>query len=124
MFFVLFAVSFFFFFFFLIIRRPPISTLFPYTTLFRSPARPVLAGLAAPGPSFALSVSRVAPSGPGPARPFAPRRGPAGTAALLRLARLRFARPGFAGRRRTDARHRRACFVLTPRQLPPTAQPC
>src|SRR5437868_14399190 len=26
----------FFFFFFLIIRRPPISTLFPYTTLFRS----------------------------------------------------------------------------------------
>src|SRR5204862_8056370 len=28
--------SFFFHFFFLIIRRPPISTLFPYTTLFRS----------------------------------------------------------------------------------------
>src|SRR5438132_9305305 len=28
----------FFFFFFLIIRRPPRSTLFPYTTLFRSPA--------------------------------------------------------------------------------------
>src|SRR5436190_5302237 len=26
-----------FFFFFLIIRRPPRSTLFPYTTLFRSP---------------------------------------------------------------------------------------
>src|SRR5947199_10700416 len=26
----------FFFFFFLMIRRPPISTLFPYTTLFRS----------------------------------------------------------------------------------------
>src|SRR6266536_5160699 len=26
------------FIFFLIIRRPPISTLFPYTTLFRSPA--------------------------------------------------------------------------------------
>src|SRR5690348_18475030 len=25
------------FFFFLMIRRPPISTLFPYTTLFRSP---------------------------------------------------------------------------------------
>src|SRR5438477_6777792 len=25
------------FYFFLIIRRPPISTLFPYTTLFRSP---------------------------------------------------------------------------------------
>src|SRR5215471_21171900 len=28
------------FFFFLMIRRPPRSTLFPYTTLFRSPARP------------------------------------------------------------------------------------
>src|SRR6266496_4747321 len=28
----------FFFFFFLMIRRPPRSTLFPYTTLFRSPA--------------------------------------------------------------------------------------
>src|SRR5438309_6764663 len=29
---------------FLIIRRLPISTLFPYTTLFRSPARPAPAG--------------------------------------------------------------------------------
>src|SRR5262245_65521293 len=29
----------FFLFFFLMIRRPPRSTLFPYTTLFRSPAR-------------------------------------------------------------------------------------
>src|SRR6266699_6104226 len=28
----------YFFFFFLMIRRPPRSTLFPYTTLFRSPA--------------------------------------------------------------------------------------
>src|SRR5471032_3412381 len=36
-----FRFSFFFFFFFLMIRRPPRSTLFPYTTLFRSrlPAR-------------------------------------------------------------------------------------
>src|SRR6266702_7215428 len=33
----------FFYFFFLMIRRPPRSTLFPYTTLFRSPpARPQL----------------------------------------------------------------------------------
>src|SRR5690349_24195576 len=31
---------FFFFFFFLMIRRPPRSTLFPYTTLFRSVHRP------------------------------------------------------------------------------------
>src|SRR5260221_2565275 len=30
----------FFFFFFLMIRRPPRSTLFPYTTLFRSTAVP------------------------------------------------------------------------------------
>src|SRR5260370_25574159 len=29
-----------FIFFFLMIRRPPRSTLFPYTTLFRSPASP------------------------------------------------------------------------------------
>src|SRR5215475_15296746 len=31
-----FGFIFFFFFFFLMIRRPPRSTLFPYTTLFRS----------------------------------------------------------------------------------------
>src|SRR5215210_8178864 len=31
-------------FFFLMIRRPPRSTLFPYTTLFRSPPRPGRAG--------------------------------------------------------------------------------
>src|SRR5256885_8789320 len=30
----------YFFFFFLMIRRPPRSTLFPYTTLFRSQSRP------------------------------------------------------------------------------------
>src|SRR5262252_9838344 len=30
-----------FFFFFLMIRRPPRSTLFPYTTLFRSGRRPI-----------------------------------------------------------------------------------
>src|SRR5256885_1805714 len=34
----------FFFFFFLMIRRPPRSTLFPYTTLFRSDASPVTRG--------------------------------------------------------------------------------
>src|SRR2546427_4871359 len=33
---ILFCTHFFFFFFFLMIRRPPRSTLFPYTTLFRS----------------------------------------------------------------------------------------
>src|SRR6202521_4979899 len=34
-----FSFFFFFFFFFLMIRRPPRSTLFPYTTLFRSSTR-------------------------------------------------------------------------------------
>src|SRR6266567_8542273 len=33
------SARFFLFFFFLMIRRPPRSTLFPYTTLFRSRAR-------------------------------------------------------------------------------------
>src|SRR6266536_6274017 len=33
------SLLFIFFFFFLMIRRPPRSTLFPYTTLFRSPLR-------------------------------------------------------------------------------------
>src|SRR5258708_29617792 len=38
-----------FFFFFLMIRRPPRSTLFPYTTLFRSPTPP--------GPKYISLVS-------------------------------------------------------------------
>src|SRR5256885_13089473 len=38
-FFIIFRFSIIFFFFFLMIRRPPRSTLFPYTTLFRSLAR-------------------------------------------------------------------------------------
>src|SRR6266850_7126754 len=36
---------FYFFFFFLMIRRPPRSTLFPYTTLFRSRRWPAAAAL-------------------------------------------------------------------------------
>src|SRR6266704_2204826 len=36
-----FSFFFFFFFFFLMIRRPPRSTLFPYTTLFRSRGGPL-----------------------------------------------------------------------------------
>src|SRR5258707_1871604 len=41
----------FFFFFFLMIRRPPRSTLFPYTTLFRSqtPQRVLWVGACLPG---------------------------------------------------------------------------
>src|SRR5206468_9543656 len=38
-FFFFFLFFLFFFFFFLMIRRPPRSTLFPYTTLFRSACR-------------------------------------------------------------------------------------
>src|SRR6266480_6838787 len=38
--FYFFLLVFPFFFFFLMIRRPPRSTLFPYTTLFRSPSWP------------------------------------------------------------------------------------
>src|SRR2546428_13373729 len=41
-FFYFFVFSFFFFFFFLMIRRPPRSTLFPYTTLFRSGVVPFI----------------------------------------------------------------------------------
>src|SRR2546422_6885129 len=47
------------FFFFLMIRRPPRSTLFPYTTLFRSPSA---AAVADPG------ASRVRSRPGGPAR--------------------------------------------------------
>src|SRR5207249_11788664 len=44
------SFSLFFLFFFLLIRRPPRSTLFPYTTLFRSSAGP--SPHAAPTASF------------------------------------------------------------------------
>src|SRR3989442_12983583 len=70
------ASAYSFFFFFLMIRRPPRSTLFPYTTLFRShlPRRPE--------PGSALSRATRARLGPLPhARPGAlpvRRRGPPG----------------------------------------------
>src|SRR6266568_8008404 len=44
-----FLFFFFFFFFFLMIRRPPTSTLFPYTTLFRSPGHGDGVGAGRPG---------------------------------------------------------------------------
>src|SRR5438477_11355669 len=50
---IIFSFSLFFFFFFLMIRRPPRSTLFPYTTLFRSPrarASPTALAVAPPRP--------------------------------------------------------------------------
>src|SRR5258708_37195105 len=50
------------FFFFLMIRRPPRSTLFPYTTLFRSPSRRRARRWASPVPP--CSARR--PCSPGP----------------------------------------------------------
>src|SRR3712207_7821864 len=55
----------FVFFFFLMIRRPPRSTLFPYTTLFRSHVR--AAGRPG-GPLRELDRRRLAARGPGRAR--------------------------------------------------------
>src|SRR6266540_6851578 len=89
---LIFFLFFFFFFFFLMIRRPPRSTLFPYTTLFRSrrcPARgrrPVRPGCAthelvarpAPRRREASGGHRAAPApgagarGGGPAAPGHP----------------------------------------------------
>src|SRR2546421_11655610 len=46
--FSVYVTYFFFFFFFLMIRRPPRSTLFPYTTLFRS-------GTSTSGPSASVN---------------------------------------------------------------------
>src|SRR5439155_26752931 len=57
-------LSFFFLFFFLMIRRPPRSTLFPYTTLFRSGQRDGhlarLRGACALGAEVVLDVARAA----------------------------------------------------------------
>src|SRR5229473_6676099 len=47
----MFVLSLVFFFFFLMIRRPPRSTLFPYTTLFRSYQDPGASHAATPLPS-------------------------------------------------------------------------
>src|SRR5437016_9587365 len=64
-------------FFFLMIRRPPRSTLFPYTTLFRSPTMPM-----PPAAGSAASASDAAPiSDPG-----LPSSGPYSASAALSLA--------------------------------------
>src|SRR2546421_11898089 len=90
-----------FFFFFLMIRRPPRSTLFPYTTLFRSDSSERLddsswlaISTVGCGPAPALSsmvgcgcITRA----PAPCRrkPFPPKRVPGGARAPLRLLTLR-----------------------------------
>src|SRR5688572_32257804 len=47
-------------FFFLMIRRPPRSTLFPYTTLFRSLARHLVGELSAADPAGSIAVEGLA----------------------------------------------------------------
>src|SRR5918995_2257520 len=57
------------FFFFLMIRRPPRSTLFPYTTLFRSDRavdRPSCRGVIDPASSRLVSDARAVPFALGP----------------------------------------------------------
>src|SRR5215467_15071096 len=63
-------MKFVFFFFFLMIRRPPRSTLFPYTTLFRSRRTwdPVIPGLAAHFDVIAVDLPGFGDSEPLPAR--------------------------------------------------------
>src|SRR3989442_8015007 len=52
-----------FFFFFLMIRRPPRSTLFPYTTLFRSRIRSTSSGTSFPDPSVLARARASRPTG-------------------------------------------------------------
>src|SRR4028119_81389 len=68
-----------FFLFFLMIRRPPRSTLFPYTTLFRSPAPPRAGrrrAWATPRPPAPPGPRRRRPRGGGRSRRGGPRRPP------------------------------------------------
>src|SRR5947207_7611948 len=53
-----FFFRFFFFFFFLMIRRPPRSTLFPYTTLFRSQVEVVVVDNHSPAHVLARRLRR------------------------------------------------------------------
>src|SRR5947209_11247781 len=57
----------FHFLFFLMIRRPPRSTLFPYTTLFRSPRAPPHADNPPPPPIY--TATSLFPSPPAPTHP-------------------------------------------------------
>src|SRR5438046_2588144 len=70
-------------FFFLVIRRPPSSTLFPYTTLFRSTRRPARHAGAADVRAGDALRSRVAALDAAAARDAASRRAPGGTRAAF-----------------------------------------
>src|SRR3712207_7288806 len=63
-------------FFFLMIRRPPRSTLFPYTTLFRSDRG--VAGLDGAGEALALQLQLVGECGVGVGPPVVQQRGARG----------------------------------------------
>src|SRR5258706_4184245 len=80
-----------FFFFFLMIRRPPRSTLFPYTTLFRSRA-PGSSGTEAAEISaaqpLASSIERRWPSSPKPVTSVAASRSEEHTSELQSLTNL------------------------------------
>src|SRR5438132_13767792 len=107
-------ISLFLFFFFLMIRRPPRSTLFPYTTLFRSPGRRGVGNpLQTPLAGVALALA-AAGSVAGVAVPFGDAHGRsrsdvAHTVAFHRMRgrlRSRRARPG--KRTRPEVSHGRA----------------
>src|SRR2546422_2282490 len=85
----------FFFFFFLMIRRPPRSTLFPYTTLFRSR---VLYD-----PADALHLPRPEPDRR--RRPGSPPRGPVGDDRAARRAGRADARGGDRKSTRLNSSH-------------------
>src|SRR2546430_13541864 len=73
---VILLLSYFFFFFFLMIRRPPRSTLFPYTTLFRSRViSPPARGPAVRGPRGGVRASAGGGAERGARRRAAPLRG-------------------------------------------------
>src|SRR5260370_1388731 len=82
--------------FFLMIRRPPRSTLFPYTTLFRSRRRRFSLGLLISGPRITLN-----------SHPYA-REGAAGQAVVCPLLRRRSPPRGVAPKQHWEAT---ACFL-------------
>src|SRR2546422_9174554 len=82
-------------FFFLMIRRPPRSTLFPYTTLFRSPAL-----------KNSVAVSRAAEEQAPPKSP-APVSRPAADAQLRARIQQRLTQAGLAGKVQVDRKSTR-----------------
>src|SRR5256885_10098603 len=94
------------------IRRPPRSTLFPYTTLFRSPLR-------APGGGPPLPLDRVRAGAPRPPRPQGdPLRAGAPHVPLSRVVSRRRRHPAPSVRRaRVPAPDRRRAAGLVPALL-------